>query len=252
MSSDAPPGGVRAANRIARAAAFRSTALRIIVEEGFDALTMQRLAADTGAAIGAVYRYFPSKGALVAECQRGSIELIDASAARCLERAAEAWQDSPPTAVAAARLVLWSRFMLETNEVHPEELKLLQMLLGEWPGVVPIEEALKLVPVTMAFLARVGTDLEAAAEAGLLEPGISAQRVICWITAVSGLLQVGRLSTFDESLLNGPALAALVSRDLLRGWGLSSEAFAVGSELVDALVASGPLATREVDPSAAS
>ena len=44
--------------------------------EGFDALTMQRLADECDAAVGAVYRYFPSKGALVAEVQREAIDRL--------------------------------------------------------------------------------------------------------------------------------------------------------------------------------
>ena len=70
-----------------------------VAREGFDALTMQRLADQCDSAIGAVYRYFPSKGALVAEVQREAIERISmalAAAERVARTSASpAWEMRP-------------------------------------------------------------------------------------------------------------------------------------------------------------
>ena len=68
--------GKRALNRLARHRDYLQTALRIATEEGLDALTMQRLAGEVDAAIGTVYTYFPSKGALLAEVQREAIDRL--------------------------------------------------------------------------------------------------------------------------------------------------------------------------------
>ena len=51
----------RAKRREETSAAIVEAALAIVTEEGFDALTMKRLADELGYAIGAFYRYFPSK-----------------------------------------------------------------------------------------------------------------------------------------------------------------------------------------------
>ena len=62
------------------------TAMMIVTTEGIDALTMARLASELDAAIGAVYRYFPSKGALVAQIQGQAIELLSESYAVARDR----------------------------------------------------------------------------------------------------------------------------------------------------------------------
>ena len=48
----------------------------ILMRDGFDALTMQAIATEVGAAVGTIYGYFPSKGALVAELQVHAIETV--------------------------------------------------------------------------------------------------------------------------------------------------------------------------------
>ena len=59
-------------------------AMRLLVEEGAHALTIQRLAHDLDYAVGALYRYFPSKDALLADLQRKVIhELRITTSAQC-------------------------------------------------------------------------------------------------------------------------------------------------------------------------
>ena len=53
------PTGRREQHRIDRTRQFLGTALDIVTTEGFDALTMQRLADQCDSAIGAVYRFEP-------------------------------------------------------------------------------------------------------------------------------------------------------------------------------------------------
>jgi AcrR family transcriptional regulator len=51
----------------------------ILLRDGFDALTMQAIASEVGAAVGTIYGYFPSKQALVAELQLEAITtMLDA------------------------------------------------------------------------------------------------------------------------------------------------------------------------------
>ncbi|MCA9555215.1 MAG: helix-turn-helix transcriptional regulator, partial [Myxococcales bacterium] len=58
-----------AARREARRQAIVDEALALVTEGGFEALTLQRLAGRLGYAVGALYRYFPSKEALLAALQ---------------------------------------------------------------------------------------------------------------------------------------------------------------------------------------
>ncbi|MGH9275717.1 MAG: helix-turn-helix domain-containing protein, partial [Acidimicrobiales bacterium] len=71
--------GRRARNRLARHQHYLRTALQIATADGLHALTMQRLADEVDAAVGTVYTYFPSKGALVAEVQREAVDRLTSS-----------------------------------------------------------------------------------------------------------------------------------------------------------------------------
>jgi len=240
--TDAPPTGVRAANRLARTTAFLSTALRIVTEEGFDALTMQRLADECDAAIGAVYRYFPSKGALVAEVQREAVERLAASYDVIRHRADHAWIDLDPEDSALARLVLFGRFFCATSVSFPQELRLMQMLMGEARHMMPIEEGLRVVPSAMRLLDQMRAGLEAAGDWGSLDTGHAMGRVVTWAASVSGVLQVSRLDVYDAKLFDGEALARQLCLDLLRAWGAAPDRLARMVDLVDELALSGPLA----------
>lgn len=236
------PLGVRAQNRVARTGAFLTTALGIVTDEGFDALTMQRLADDCGSAIGAVYRYFPSKGALMAEVQRAAIERIGNSYTAVKERSLAEWVDIDPADRAIARLVLFSRFICATAQSQPQELRLLQMLMGEWRAIVPLDEAMRVYPTAMGLLDQLRVGVEDAVEHGQLVEGNTMARVVTWIATVNGVMQVSLLARFDPELFDGDALARQVSLDLLTAWGASPGALAGAIARVDVLAATGPLA----------
>jgi AcrR family transcriptional regulator len=234
--------GSRARNRIVRTSAFLSTALEIVTAEGFDALTMQRLADECDSAIGAVYRYFPSKGALVAEVQREAIDRIGLSYALIRDRSDREWSGLSERELAVTRLVLFSRFICATAQSLPQELRLMQMLMGETRGVVPIEEAMRVYPTAMRLLDQLRGGIDAAVEHGMLDPGDTMARVVTWAAAISGVMQVSHLEVFDASLFDGDALARQLSLDLLAAWGADRGDLDGAVDVVDALAASGPLA----------
>ena len=237
-----PNPGVRERNRIARTRTFLSTALRIVTDEGFDALTMQRLADECDAAIGAVYRYFPSKGALVAEVQKEAIERLASSYQVIRDRSDREFASSDDAELALSRLVLFGRFFCATADTFPQELRLLQMLMNEWRAVVPVEEGMRVVPSAMRLLDRMRVGIDAAVDAGAIDPGDTMARVVTWAAAVSGVLQVSRLDVYDAELFDGDRLARQLSLDLLLAWGADRAGLQAATARVDALAAHGPLA----------
>lgn len=243
-SGGEPKAGKRAANRIARTRTYLDCALGIVTAEGFEALTMQRIADDCDAAIGAVYRYFPSKGALVAEVQREAIDRLAASYLISRERSERRFAelDLAPDASALARLVLFGRFFCATADTFPQELRLLQMLMSEWRNVVPDEEGLRLVPTAMRFIGQASDVIAAATVHGVLGDGDPLDRAVTWAAAVAGVLQISRLDHFDAELFDGERLARQLNLDLIVGWGASPAAVAAADGLVSDLARRGPLA----------
>src|SRR4051812_5255622 len=75
------PAGVvmRPELRLRKRERYLRAARVILLRDGFDALTMQAIASEVGAAVGTIYGYFPSKQALVAELQVEAITtMLDA------------------------------------------------------------------------------------------------------------------------------------------------------------------------------
>jgi len=245
--------GRRELHRLARTREYLSTALDIVTTEGFDALTMQRLADECDSAIGAVYRYFPSKGALVAEIQREAVERLGTSYAvsrAAIDRvlvAAARRNDLDAVQVALCRVVHLGRWFISLSDTHPQELRLLQMLLSEWRTVVPVEEGMRVVPSVMRLLDQARACVEEATAAGALDDRDDAmKRVVIWAAGVGGVLQAGRLDVYDAELFVGNGLARTLTHDLHLAWGGSSTGLAAAHRFVDRLEAGAAVADREV------
>src|SRR5436190_22708630 len=92
--------------------AILTATARILVKEGFDRASTNRIADAAGVSIGSLYQYFPSKEALVAALVERHIESM--SAALVAEMAAVA--DSP-LEVALRRMVT---LMMQAHAIEPE------------------------------------------------------------------------------------------------------------------------------------
>lgn len=241
--------GRRARNRIARHRAFLDAALRIATEESLHALTMQRLADEVDAAVGTVYTYFPSKGALVAEVQREAVDRLTASYLLLRPRLEDRVADAPPEVTALVHLVGFARFMTESVTTLPQEQRLLQQLMHDADQLVPTEEGARVLPSVMRLLDLARQRFEGAAATGALAAGDAMERTVVLAAALNGVLQVDKLARWDPDLLDGARLARHLVDDLLAGWGADRSALTAAHALVDASARRHPLA-RPVDDDA--
>jgi AcrR family transcriptional regulator len=85
---------------------------RVLVKEGFDRASTNRIAEQAGVSIGSLYQYFPSKEALVAALVERHIETM--SEALQAEMAALA---DAPLAIAVERMVT---LMMDAHAIEPE------------------------------------------------------------------------------------------------------------------------------------
>jgi len=238
----APPVGTRERNRLARHRAYLRSALQVVVTEGLDALTMQRLAAEVGASVGSVYTYFPSKGALVAEVQREAIERLAASAAVLGADVDRAAARSRGDAGRLAAVVAFGRFWLTASATYPEEMQLLLLLLSDLTETVPAEEGGRVVPAALWLLGLAEVRLRAAADAGALAAGAADQRTVALAAALTGCVQLRTVQRWDPELLDPVGTGRQVLDSLLLGWGADPAALAAAHRVVDRVEADGPLA----------
>jgi AcrR family transcriptional regulator len=234
--------GKRARNRLARHSDYLATALRIATEEGLDALTMQRLASEVDAAIGTVYTYFPSKGALLAEVQREAIDRLLGSYLLLRPDVEARVADIDPTAASIAHLVAFGRFWIASLDSFPQEQLLLQQLMNDSRRVVPDDELGRVLPAILRLFDLARDRFDVAAEAGALHPGDAMDRTITLAAALSGVLGVGKLDRWDVDLLDGRRLGLGLVDTLLTGWGAPADALTSAHQVLDAIARQHPLA----------
>ena len=217
--------------------------MAIAGREGIRGLTMQRLADEVDAAVGTVYTYFPSKGALVAELQRESIEHLTASYHRTRERSEarlSSWTD--PVEVAVARLLVFGRFWVATVDTLPHESAFLHALISESEESIPPEEHHRVMPAALALLDEARTEVTRAASVGAITVDDPMDVVIRWAAALTGVLLTSNLAPLNPRAFDGRRLARVLQRDLLAGWGASAADIARAEVHVADLEAEGPLA----------
>lgn len=234
--------GRRERNRLARHREYLQTALQVATDEGLGAVTMQRLAGEVGAAVGTIYTYFPSKGALVAEVQREAIDRITASYLQLRPAIDDRVADLDPSVAALAHLVGFARFCIESVDTLPLEQRLLQQLVFDAEEVVPTEEGARVLPTVLRLLDLARERFAVAEDVGALAAGDAMQRTVILAASLNGVLQVSKLARWDADLLDGGRLARRLVDDLLLGMGADPSLLARGHDVIDAIARRQPLA----------
>lgn len=242
--AQAPPAGRRARHRLVRHRDYLQAALQIATAEGLGALTMQRLADEVDAAVGTVYTYFPSKGALLAEVQREAVERLTGSYLLLRPVVDARVADSDPRVAALAHLAGFARWFIDSLATLPQEQRLLQQLMFDADEGVPDEEGGRVVPAILRLIDLAAERIAAAAEAGALQEGDPTERTIVLAAALNGVLQVQKLARWDADLLDGARLARRLVDDLLLGWGAAPDLLEQAHASIDAIARRQGLATR--------
>jgi AcrR family transcriptional regulator len=237
-----------ARNRQRRSQQFLAAGLRIVAEEGLEALTMSRLAKEVDTAVGAVYRYYPSKNELVAAIQGNAIDQLHRSHDRSVEPVVEALAAGPgqrkkaKDAPELVRLVVLGRWFVAASEVYPEEIRLLHLVGSRRGSTMLPETAASLLAPTLALVGVISGAIDAAVAAGELRPGNSLARAILWLTAFGGVFITDDFDMYIPEVLGDRRLVRQLNDDLSVGWGADLGAVERIEAAVDALKGDPPLA----------
>jgi len=209
--------------------------LAISAAEGVEALTIQRLAAELDYTPGALYRYFVSKDALIAELQRSVITFLGAATEEVVGRAAEYAADHEVDAEVAALMAPAAacRGFIDFAGRWPGEFGFLSVFVSDPAFRLPEEEARYVHQATTAALAELAAPLRAAAERGALGDGDEDDRARTAWAALQGVLQTRKTARTDPSATTVDALARDLVRTLLAGWGANPESLDRAIALVE-------------------
>ncbi len=211
----------REERRAARRREVLDAAWGLVLEGGLDGLTIAALAERVGAAVGALYRYFPGKEALVAALQTEAIGALHADLTARL-RAVEGMAAERGVTRAAGALACAAApalgYLAEARRA-PARHRLIAAILGAPAPVLDEATALEVERSVGALIALAAAPLEAAAQAGALEPGPPRQRTLLAWAAVQGLSSFAHRDRFVAPEERSDALAGPLLVTLLRGWG---------------------------------
>ncbi len=193
--------------------------MRVLSEEGFEELTISRVAEAVDVVPGALYRYFSSKDALLAAMQRRLIG--DMHERFTADRGA--WRASAASLSEHARvlfeLLAGARFYCDLSRTRPEQFRLLSVLLGDPRNLIPDEEAEVTAPSLIAFLADVRALFREARVCGALTSGADMDRTLVFWSSLQGAMQLSKLRRYENSMFDGAKLGEMAARTLLVGWG---------------------------------
>lgn len=213
-------GGRRARARAQRLDEILEAAWAIVRAEGLGALTTHALAARLDLAVGALYRYFPSKAALVAALERQALAGLGAAVAAALSRAEGAFRGpGAPLARLCLVALAYGRFARE----RPTEFALLGQLMADPRVLVPGDDGAALTAAALEVLGAVAARFAEAADAGALAPGDALERATLYWAGLRGALELHKLRAHAPDV-HAPALAEAMARALLAGFGAAPDA----------------------------
>jgi AcrR family transcriptional regulator len=203
----------RARYREQTAAEIVDAAEALVLDSDLESLTVQQIARAVGMTAGALYRYFPSREAIIAAVQARVIEQLAAD----LDRGAAADPDPLPRLAAVAAAIL--RFARQ----EPRRYGLLSRMLAVQRTLVGDAEAATVLPVALGAADRARRAFADARATGDLGPGDDGVRLAAWWATVHGAIQLDKLARFSEDA-RAERVAAVALEALLIGWGATPAA----------------------------
>lgn len=187
-------------------------ASRIVFEEGVDALSIKRVADRADYTAGALYRYFPSKDALLAGVV---VRTVDGLGAR-LREASDAATNPLGSIVAQTRA--YRAFAHD----EPHAFALVAAMVSDPRHLVADDDAAAevFVAVLRAMEPVKGALLQAAAS-GALETGDANERALSLFVSIQGAMQLRKLESRAPTLVRADAVFDTTLHALLRGFGAS-------------------------------
>lgn len=221
----------RARRRVETTARIIDTALEIITQEGMSGLTIQRIAGKLGYAVGALYRYFPGKDALLVAVQRKVIEQLHADMVTAQERvdayAGRSKATIDPQVLALLKLMMGAHVYGRLAAEQPSHFLVVTMILGD-PRPLVDDNVVRevMLPALGELLIHVGQLFDAAARTKAIQKGPVPERTLLLWATMQGVLQLRKLARFGLPGLDADALARSGVDTMLRGLGAKEKVLA--------------------------
>jgi AcrR family transcriptional regulator len=189
---------------------------------GVEALTMHGLARDLGYTVGALYRYFPSKEAVVLAVVARALDVLHADLVRSTARADAHLLRAPglePEDAALLRLRVALACYERFARRRPEPFRLLSRWLADTREVGPDSVEALVTPSLLAPTRHLRGLLEAAGAVGALQRGDARRRAVIAWGALHGVMQMHRFGRLGVPDFAATPLTPALVESLLVAWG---------------------------------
>jgi AcrR family transcriptional regulator len=218
--------------RDARTSVILDEAMKILEVEGLDGLTLGRLAQSLGVVTTALYRYFPSKDAILAALQRRAVGLIHARVTDALVLIGQRTERMPPDAAILTKMLGVAVLYLDLPRTEPQTHYLLAILVGDPRPLLSPAEGKRTAPVLLALLADVEALFEEAVERRALAKGDSLERTLAFWALLQGTLALEKARRIAPSLPSPSRVATDAVAAMLVGWGADRRTVALARKKV--------------------
>lgn len=218
------PSTRRERHRAEKSQAILDCAFKLTQEQGLDGLTMPRLAAELDCAVGALYRYYPSKQALIAAMQVHVLGLFTHQQQQQQQNCQE-WAHQKkisPLVNSLLQILARAESYQDLQVAYPLEFHLLALTIGTPQQLVGDTEERAVLLAAAPMLTETIKLLQAATQSGALNEGSPIERAwIMWL-GMQGLLQSQKLLRFGILMASSRQLVLNLITSLMAGWGATS------------------------------
>jgi AcrR family transcriptional regulator len=217
-----PPGSARERRRTEAISRIVEAASELVRDGGFERLTMPRLARELGYTVGALYRYFPSKDALVVAVLAGVLDALHSDLLEVETRVdAHLVRTRGLESEDAALLrILGALANYEAlADRRPEQFRLLSLWLGDPREVATTSVGALITPSLLAPTRHIRSLFDAATAAGALSAGDSGRRAAIAWAALHGVMQIRRFARLGIPDFRPDPMSPTLLQGLLIGWG---------------------------------
>ncbi|HAA56805.1 MAG TPA: hypothetical protein DCE42_18710 [Myxococcales bacterium] len=231
----------RKEDREARHQLVLDVALELIEERGLDHLSMHKLSKELGYTVGALYRYFPSKSALISSLQCQVLDVLKTSLEALMEDVADVCA-SEPSLIGITYLRGIITFYAEYTRHSSSHFYLNSRLLGDPKILVEEEDAGGVKERVQALMLLIGMAMMQAGVASEQQEALK-KALIFW-SGLHGVLQVQKIERYVPGGLDMVDLSKQFSQALLLGWGASPDDVVCADQYVKQLDERTPFELR--------
>ena len=191
----------------------------LLVREGLEAVTVHRLARELDLTVGALYRYFESKDALIASLTEEVIAEYGQALTLKREALDAQAQNAGDPLDALATLVGFSGVYFEVSMSMPARYQLVSRMLTDPQIWLSTERRNPVMTSLFSIMDLFERLIESAVAEGRLAPGSARQRTVLLWGGLTGVLSMQKLASLNPEQIPVAGLTRAMTETLFRGWG---------------------------------